>query len=52
MILFYSLFAGTIGLIGYNYYKSIWEISDGITDRDINTSSNDVYSELKLYLKV
>jgi len=45
-LVFYSLFTGVTGVIGYSFYKSIWYISDGITDKDIDTSSNDVYSNV------
>jgi len=49
-LVFYSLFAGTVGFIGYKFASSIWNNSENNSDfdylnTDLDTSSN-VYSDL------
>jgi len=48
-LVFYSLFAGTVGFIGYKFVSSIWNNSENNSDfdylnTDLDTTSN-VYSD-------
>jgi hypothetical protein len=49
-LVFYSIFAGTVGFMGYSLCKSIWDNSGSTSDfdylnTDLNTTSN-VYSDV------
>jgi len=49
-LIFYSIFTGTVGFIGYSLCKSIWDNSGSTSDfdylnTDLNTTSN-VYSDV------
>jgi len=48
-LVFYSLFTGTVGFMGYKLCKSIWDNSGSISD--LNSISISVYVFVFLFIK-